>query len=65
MIYAEKYENLLKTAEAQIVSAKEAVYGDLWNAKVELTKARLNLEEAEALLIQVSKTAFERVMNKK
>jgi hypothetical protein len=65
LIYSEKYINLLETAEAQIDAAKEAVLGNLWQAKIELTKARENLEAAEDLLIEVSKTAFERVINKK
>jgi hypothetical protein len=64
MIYAEKYDDLLSHAEGSIQAAREATQGDLWQAKIDLNTARKCLEDAEALLIEVSKVAFERVLKK-
>lgn len=66
MIYSEKYSQLIKSARMHIDNTDNvSVGGDLWTAYLELDKARNDIMEAQRLLTEVSKVAFERVMGGK
>lgn len=66
MIYAEKYQEILKRIDDEVEAARQVTAGgDLWHAMTHLDHAFDAVEEARQLLLDVSKTALERVMKEK
>lgn len=63
--YGDQYRKSLDEAQRYVTAARQADSdGDLWQAKVCIMKAIENMNEAERLLMVVSKVAFERVLGK-
>jgi hypothetical protein len=66
VVYAERYQQLLAHIDREIAAARRVMNdGDLWEAMAHLDHAFKSTEEARQLLLNVSKTAFERVMKEK
>lgn len=65
MTHGEQYDRLIKSAEKDLKKADPVLSGDIWDARIHLRHAQQALEEADALLLKVSKTAFERVFQEK
>lgn len=64
--YGEAYRNALDNAETSLKEARKADSGgDLWQGRINILDALRALREADTLLLQVSKTAFERVFDEK
>lgn len=65
MTHGQEYDRLIKTAEEELKRVDPTAYGDLWAARIHLRKAITALDQADELLLKVSKTAFERVFKEK
>lgn len=66
-MYNEVWGNLMDEAKEELDKAEESAYpnGDLWESMVHLRVVERVVNEMQQLLINVSKTAFERVMVEK
>lgn len=62
----EMYGDFLAAAKSHIEQAQEVSYsGDLWNADDHILRAIQDLKSADAMLKEVSRTAFERVFKER
>lgn len=66
MTNGEKFEKLLNQTIRELEAAKQVTAGgDLWQTMVHLDTVIENAEEMRGLLLEVSKTAFERVFKER
>lgn len=68
MVYAERYKEIMdevrKGVENLWNTQGAPISGDLWEEDAKLEEIKNNIEEAQNMLREVSRIAFERVMNK-
>ena len=64
--YGTVFNETIRKLEREVHAAREAAdSGDLWQSMAYLNAAHIKVEEARQLLLDVSRTAFERVFQER